>query len=240
MATRTTRTTRELTDDELATYHEQGFVIVEDVFPREELQAMNQELDRVVAERHAQAAPDARNRGWLFKLGLATERTREFSEDPRILDLIDRIVRPGIAIFSAKLVTKEPNDDEICHWHQDDAFYRDDSESATRMSVWIPLQDTSVDQGCLEVIPGSHKRGLQPWSKRDWGTCVRGIDSDIDLDDRVYCPLKAGSMLLFSALLYHGSAGNRTDALRRAFIISYQEATARGGNADQWKVLRAA
>lgn len=231
---------RTLSDDELATYHEQGFVVVDDVFPRDELMEMNRELDRVVEERRAKAGTQDGNRGWLFKLGLATDKTKAFCEDPRILDLVEPIVQPGVAIFSAKLVSKEPKDDGICHWHQDDAFYQDDSESRTRMSVWIPLQNTSVEQGCLEVIPGSHKRGLQPWSKREWGTCVRGIDSEIDLDERVYCPLNAGSMLLFSALLYHGSAGNRTDSLRRAFIISYQEATAQGGNADQWKVLRAA
>lgn len=231
--------TARLNAEQIAEYDRNGYVIVEDVFPREELQAMNDELDRVLAENE-RGTRSSTKRGWLFRLGLATQRTRAFCEDPRILDLVGSVVHPGVAIYSAKLVTKEPSDPEICHWHQDDAFYRDNSESETRMSVWIPLQDVTVEQGCLEVVPGSHRRGLQPWSMRASGTCRRSIDSQIDPGEKVFCPMKAGSMLLFSALLYHGSAGNTTNERRRAFIISYQEATASAGNADQWKVLRPA
>ena len=228
-----------LTSEQLSHYRDDGYVIVEDVFPRSELEEMNAELDRVVAERNANAVPDSK-KGWLFRLGIATERTREFCEDPRLIDLVQSVVQPGVAIYSAKLVTKEPMDPEVCHWHQDDAFYRDQSQAETRMSVWIPLQDVTVEQGCLQVVPGSHRRGLQPWSKRSSGTCLRAIDTEIDPAEKVFCPMKAGSVLLFSALLYHGSAGNTTSDRRRAFIISYQEATASGGNADQWKVLRPA
>ena len=74
----------------------------------------------------------------------------------------------------------------------------------------------------------------------DGGTCNLGIDREIDLDNRIYLPTRAGTMVLFSALLWHASDGNQTDERRRAFIVSYQEATVQGGNADQWQVLRAA
>jgi ectoine hydroxylase-related dioxygenase (phytanoyl-CoA dioxygenase family) len=56
----------------------------------------------------------------------------------------------------------------------------------------------------------------------------------------VSVPARAGDVLLFSALLWHSSQGNRSDRLRRAFIVSYQEATVPLGNKDQWKVLRPA
>jgi ectoine hydroxylase-related dioxygenase (phytanoyl-CoA dioxygenase family) len=52
--------------------------------------------------------------------------------------------------------------------------------------------------------------------------------------------VKAGSAVLFSALLWHGSKGNRTEQVRRAFITSYQEATVPRGNGEQWKIVRAA
>jgi ectoine hydroxylase-related dioxygenase (phytanoyl-CoA dioxygenase family) len=224
-----------LTQDQILDYHEQGYTLVEDMFPQSELDAMNEELDRLMDEG---AGKDAHGKGWIMQLGLVSKTTEAFCADDRILDLIAPLVYPGIAIFSSKLVSKEPNDDAICHWHQDDAYYTKHSQSEHRMSIWTALQDTIIEHGCLEVIPGSHKRSLQPTSTRKEGLCTLAMDIDIDMNERVFCPVKAGTMILFSSLLWHGSAGNRTNQRRRAFIVSFQEATVPGGNGRQWKILR--
>jgi phytanoyl-CoA hydroxylase len=228
---------KELTTDQIDAYHEQGYTIVENMFPLSELDDLNDELDRLMEEG---AGEDAHGKGWIMQLGLVSNVTEAFCADARILDLIKPLVYPGIAIYSAKLVSKEPHDDSICHWHQDDAYYTKFSQSERRMSIWISLQDTIIEHGCLEVIPGSHKRGLQPTQIRKEGTCTLAMDVDINLNERVLCPVKAGTMILFSSLLWHGSAGNQTNQRRRAFIVSYQEATVQGGNGRQWKVLRSA
>ncbi len=228
---------RSLSDDQINEYHEQGYVVVDGVFSRDELAAMDKELDRLVDEG---ASDGAHGKGWIMSLGLVSKATEVFCADDSILDLVASVVHPGIAIYSAKLVTKESQEEAVCHWHQDDAYYTRHSQSATRMSVWIPLQDTELEHGCLELIPGSHKRGLQPTSLRKTGTCTLAMDVDVNLDERIYCPVKAGSMILFSAMLWHASAGNQTDQRRRAFIVSYQEATVSGGNGKQWKILRPA
>ena len=233
---------RTLTASELEHYHREGYVTVEDLFPLEDLRAVDEDLDRFMAQDQYQdfRSGSEDTQGWIMKLGLSTPRAAKFCADARILDLIAPIVHPGIAIYSAKLVVKEPHDGVVCHWHQDDAYYAQQSQSQTRMSVWIPLQDSTKKNGCLQVIPGSHQRGLQPYSQKDSGTCNLGIDSDIDLENRIYLPAPAGSITLFSALLWHASDGNKTDMRRRAFIVSYQEAIVQGGNAEQWQILRAA
>ena len=230
-----------LTDEQLTEYHANGFVVIPDVFPVNELDEMNVELDLVVSENLEKGNPvNAPSSGWLLQLGLLSEKTASFCEDSRVLDLVEDIVKPGIAIYSAKLVSKEPFESSICHWHQDNAYYDKTCPSDTRMSVWIPLEESTQEQGCLQVIPGSHKGGLQPFSYKEGGTCNLGIDTEILLEERVYLPAKAGDMVLFSALLQHASDGNRTDKRRRAFIISYQEATVGQGNGEQYKVLRPA
>ncbi len=233
---------RTLTDDELIHYQREGYVVINDLFPREELRALDEDLDEFMRRsEYAHFKSGSENtQGWIMKLGLSTQKAAAFCADERILDLIAPIVHPGIAIYSAKLVAKEPHDGTICHWHQDDAYYAQMSESNTRMSVWIPLQNTTREHGCLQVIARSHQRGLQPYSKKEGGTCNLGIDTPIDLDNRIYLPAPAGSIVLFSALLWHASDGNATDERRRAFIVSYQEATAQGGNGAQWHILRAA
>lgn len=60
----------------------------------------------------------------------------------------------------------------------------------------------------------------------------------LTVEGAIPCPVKAGDMLLFSAELWHHSKENFTDQIRRAFIVSYQEATVPRGNGNQWKILR--
>jgi ectoine hydroxylase-related dioxygenase (phytanoyl-CoA dioxygenase family) len=217
-------------------------VVIPDVFPQAELAALDAVLDRIIEERsYARASEKGAGNGWILQLGLASEHTRDFAQDERLLGLIEDLVKPGIAIYSAKLATKLPHSDEICHWHQDDAYYRANSESACRCSVWVPLQDADERNGCLWLVPGSHRRGLQSYHHEDHGMCRLAMDLDkVDLSGAVPCPAAAGSVVVFSALTWHASKGNRTDQIRRAFIVSYQEATATAGNGAQWKILRPA
>jgi len=228
-----------LTPAQVDAYERAGFVVTANVFSRAELAEMDVEFDRLLAE--AAANPDAPGQpgsGWLLRLGLLSPMTAAWCADERVLDLISPIVRPGIAIYSAKLVSKEPRAPEVCHWHQDDAYYVSQSQSACRMSIWAPLQDVEREHGCLRVIPGSHRCGLQPTERKPDGTCDLSIATEFDLSAAVDVPLAADSMVLFSALLYHASNGNATDTRRRAFIVSYQEGTVGKGNGDQYRVLR--
>ena len=230
-----------LTDAQVADYHEHGYVLVDDVFPQHELDTIHADLDAALAQRKQQdGGQKAPGSGWLMSLGRQTELTRQVCEDARLLDLISPLVYPGIAIYSAKLVTKEPFDDDVCHWHQDEAYYIKNSASDCRLSIYVALQDITEDMGCLRVIPGSHKDGLQDAETKEGGTCRLGMVNKPDTSKAIPVPMKAGSVLIFSALLQHGSPGNPTDKRRRAFIVSYQEATATGGNGQQWKILRAA
>lgn len=220
-------------------YDELGYTLVPGVFPADELAAIDDEIERLQAEVAAEKGYDD---GWILRLGLRSDLTRRFCADERLLSLVQEIVQPGIAIYSAKLVPKLPHNDAICHWHQDDAYYAETSQSQTRMSVWVPLQDSDEENGCLQVIPGSHAWGLQPYEQREGGYCNKALipPEDIDLSQAVPVPASAGDVLLFSALLWHSSGGNRSDRLRRAFIVSYQEATVERGNKDQWTILRPA
>lgn len=232
---------RKLTSDEQQLYDEQGFVLIPEVFSAEELEEIDQEIDRILPEADAKG-----NRsGWIYKVAGKSDLAGRFAEDERLLGLIETIVHPGIAIHSSKLVTKLPQSDDICHWHQDEAFYLDadnpDTVSKTRMSVWVPLQDATEQNGCLWIVPGSHRWGLESYTIANYGTCTKRIDREAYANEHaVAVPVKAGSAVLFSAWTWHHSKNNQTDTVRRAFIVSYQEATVPRGSGDQLKVLRPA
>jgi phytanoyl-CoA hydroxylase len=226
---------RKLTIEENKHYDEFGYVVVTDLFQKEELNGMNQELDGCEAPPQS----SGEHEGFTYQLAMLTDKTKHFAHDERILTLIEDIVKPGIAIFSSKLLTKLPHSPSVCHWHQDDAYYTEVVNSDTRMSIWVPLQDTDEKNGCLWIVPGSHKQGLQPYTIQNNGTCRKALDEEqVDLSKAEPVPMKAGSILLFNALTWHSSKGNETEQVRRAFIVSYQEATVPLGRGKQHIVLR--
>ncbi len=234
----TSRPLRQLTFDEKARYEQQGFVLIQDVFPKETLMALDAEISRLRAEKNPNGHM---SRNFILRLGLRSPLMERMVRDERILALVESVVQPGLAIYSAKLVEKLPFDDTVCHWHQDDAYYQRNSQSASRMSIWLPLQDTTEEMGSLWVVPGSHKAGLKENSHRIDGVCNLCFeDGKTLLEGAIPVPIKAGSVLLFHALTWHRSLGNRTARMRRSFIVSYQDALASRGNLDQHQILRPA
>ena len=218
---------RSLTPAEAAAYRADGYVVVPEVFDAEELAAVDREIDALLPEH---GKPTGARRGWMFDVAERSELTRRVAEDPRLTALAGSVVGPGVAIHSTKLVAKVPHSDEVCHWHQDEAFYLrpDDpaTHSTTRMSVWLPLRSSDERDGCLWVVPGSHRWGLEPYVTVDHGTCRRTLTrAEYAEEHAAPVPVEAGSVVLFSAWTWHHSKNNATDHVRRAFIVSYQEAT---------------
>lgn len=231
-----------LSEERLDRYHQDGYLIIPQLISPAECDDMNAEIDRLITEDARAAGVEPHPKMWLMQLGLRSEITRRLACDERLLAAIEDIVKPGIAIYSAKLVPKAPHSNEICHWHQDDSFYQDNSLSPVRMSTWLALQDSHPDNGAVHFIPGSHRWGQQPWHAVDDQHCRRTISKiDPDIIKQSVCPvISKGSVVLFSSFTWHYSGPNHSDELRRSFIVSYQDVLTPKGNGQQWKILRPA
>lgn len=237
------QTIHRLTPEELAAYHEQGFVIVPEVFPRDECAAIDAEVERLAADAQQCAGHKVGGtHGILLQLGLRSTLTRRICSDERLLALVEDLVHPGIAIYSAKMVPKVPGHSRICHWHQDDTYYHQKCPAQTRLSVWLALHDSDADNGGVHFLPGSHRWGQQPWSKQAEGWCNLAIrDITEEQKAQAVCPrVPAGAVVVFHSLTWHYSDVNHSDRIRRSFIVSYQEATAARGNGEQHVILRPA
>lgn len=229
-----------LTPEQRRFYQDHGFVVVPDVFPSEELEAIDRECDRLIVDGQGDTGHRV---GWIMHIAEKSDLAAKVAEDERLLSLVEEVVYPGVVIHSSKLVTKLPHNPEVCHWHQDEAFYfnpsNPDTASRRRMSVWVPLQEAHERNGCLLVVPGSHTWGIDDYTMVDYGTCRKKIDREAYANEHaIPVPVHAGSVVLFSAWTWHHSKGNETDRVRRAFIVSYQEATVPRGAGQQWKILR--
>lgn len=125
-----------------------------------------------------------------------------------------------------QLVAKPPaRPGAIFHWHQDLAYWPKTPEPET-VTVWLALDDTDVENGCLNFVPGSHTEPkLRPHlplhGDRDTShTIVAQIDES--KEPIVPAPIRRGDALCFRERLLHGSGGNTSDRWRRAYVIAFR------------------
>lgn len=238
---------KRLSGEQRAAFARDGYLVVPEALPRAESAALDAEFEQRYLERMAdpEIAADEQRRNQIHRLGTDSPRSLELASDARILSLIEELVYPGIALFSAKLISKGPHEPRnVCHWHQDEAYWQIYGACERRVSIWLPLQDTHRGNGCLRVVPGSHRRPViphQPRSARDHGACrLSFLPGERELRGTVYCEVAAGSAVLFSSTLFHSSLGNHTGHHRRAFILTYQEAGAASAKDSDYTILRPA
>jgi ectoine hydroxylase-related dioxygenase (phytanoyl-CoA dioxygenase family) len=238
----------------IAAYRRDGYLLVHDVVPRSEIEDFHRGVHALHLERRARrsrqradpndtSTPEERD-NHLHGLGNDYEPALRLAHDERILALVGSLVGPGIGLHSAKVISKGPRETRhVCHWHQDDAYWWAVSQSECRLSVWIPLLDCGAHNGALRVVPGDFRRELmphQPRASRERGSCrLSFAPGEERLEGERELTVPAGSVVLFSARTCHASSGNPSDAHRRAFIMTFQEASA-SDFSGRLRIIRAA
>lgn len=144
------------------------------------------------------------------------------SRKPELLDLLSRIVDGQPDLFQDMALIKPPGGREK-PWHQDKAYFTVDLDAPV-VGVWIALDEATEENGCMHIIPGSHREGpVVHFDRRDWQIC----DTDVQVDRDVMVPLDPGGALLFDGLIHHGTPPNESGRLRRALQFHYTAADAR-------------
>ena len=152
---------------------------------------------------------------------------------PRIVDVVESLVGPDIQLHHTKLNMKPPSKDARFEWHQDFPFFP--HTNFDLLAVMIMLDDSTEENGCLKIIPGSHK-----WGPRNHLFAKDGAFSS-QLEDRSVLedpsrwktvPVPAGGMELHHCNMLHSSGPNRGVHPRSAIVIQYRAAdnVALGGN----------
>lgn len=134
--------------------------------------------------------------------------------EPRILNLarerviVERVVplvgHDEVDVFGTKFFPKLAGGGTSTHWHQDNFYFGTDTNRV--LSCGIYLQDADVDNGCLRIVPGSHLEGTIVEHRHEPG--MHGSWTDVDESRAIDVEVPAGSVVLFSANLLHGTADN--------------------------------
>ena len=147
-------------------------------------------------------------------------------DDPRFVEpMKDALGVEAVGPFTCKLNLKRPREGSEFPWHQDYPYWyvRTPEHAHEVVTGMLFLDDATVDNGALRVLPGSHLRGPAPRDRHE----VTGFLADplrIDVDREVMIEAAAGSLLIFPALLLHHSTPNTSARQRRAMLLSFQPA----------------
>ena len=148
-----------------------------------------------------------------------------------ILDIVASLLGPEItANGDYWLRFKMPTgDDSVFPWHQDSIYYNGNanpdqsvvlSERSQILTVWIPMVDVDEKNGCLQIIPGSHKRGLRPAQRDENGRQVPIEDVETWADIK-NIKMKVGDVCVFGNLTFHRSLANISDEIRWSIDLRY-------------------
>lgn len=149
-------------------------------------------------------------------------RLHAIAHDPAILGLAADLLGAEPELFADQALLKPPGIGREKPWHQDIAYF-DVRPGAPVVGLWIALDRTDPDNGCMHVIPGSHRAGPVPhFNRRDFQLC----DTDVARDRVVAVPLDPGGCLIFDGLLHHGTPRNSSTRRRWALQFHYAPAEA--------------
>jgi len=142
---------------------------------------------------------------------------------PRVLDAVEHILGPNLIVWSSAWFPKMPEDRRYISWHQDATYWGLHPPSVT--TAWIALSESTPENGCLRVMPGSHQGPLLPQIEtyaRD-NVLSRGQEIAVEVDESkaVDLVLQPGEMSLHHIGIVHGSKANYSKKPRIGIAVRY-------------------
>lgn len=156
----------------------------------------------------------------------------DIATNPKVLDLVEEIIGPDIALTNVRFLCKDgkSTDDAYFAWHQDVAYYGIDPPIAT--VGWLALDASTIETGCLEVIPGSHTGGVVRHELiTDAGNVLRANQAIpvALIDETATVPVEqpAGTISFHDARLFHASHPNRSGRRRCGLQLGFMSPSVR-------------
>jgi hypothetical protein len=145
-----------------------------------------------------------------------------------LLDIAEQFVGPNIALFASAYISKPPRDGQPVLWHQDGSYWPLDPMKV--VTLWLAIDDSTRENGCMRVIPGSHHTDLAPILPRtDVANALSsGMDESLVGESKaVDVVLRAGDVSVHHPNIVHGSRANYSDRRRCGLTIRYIPTTTR-------------
>ena len=227
-----------LTEDKIKLFQENGFVVQENFLDDEELKEWREAVAEAVSERNGLKMPgrmvkaeddDGNNEDpeyfsnvfdQLLNLWQTNDRMRKLMLDERLGKMAATLAGAnGIRIWHDQALIKRPWANPTA-WHLDTPFWSFSDRNA--LSIWVALDDATVENGCLYFIPGSHKKTSfqNPGITKNMNA-VFEFYPEFAKTNPFCATMKAGTASFHNGLCIHGAGANMTPGFRRAMTCAY-------------------
>ncbi len=217
-----------LAKSDVETYHRDGILIPRWRLPPQRLAELRDAVDAMLA-----ANPGVRPEKLVSAhVAEGTEGVKghkaflSLAQEPAILDMVEQLIGPDIILWGGHLFCKPAGDGLEVPWHQDGHYWP--IRPLATVTVWVALDDSTVENGCLRVIPGSHADRRHYEHEKMAGDLAldRGLaPGSYDPDSARDVVLKAGQMSMHDVYLLHGSNANNSPHRRAGIALRYMPAT---------------
>ena len=152
--------------------------------------------------------------------------------NPQLLDVVEQIVGPEIysnpvqhvRVKVPESIAPRDADGNVIYgatpWHQDSGVVNAEADDTDMLTVWFPLMDTDAENGCLQVLPGSHRGEVLTHCSGVQGLAIPGAMLAEEQSRAV--PLPAGGVLFLHRKTVHAALPNVSDRIRWSFDLRYQ------------------
>lgn len=203
-----------LTEKQLADYEELGFVHSIPILSEDEVRSYAAEVERTCRALGSRVSRlDAAH--FFFRWAW------DLSAHPRLLNCMEQLLGPNILLKSTRLFYKHGRSASFVGWHQDGITEK--LKDAHVPAVWLGLTAATVENGCLRVVPRSHRLGLVPHADRpdSHNLTAQGMTAQAQIDSPQDVLMRPGEMVLLHPLILHASNPNRSAAPRVGFSATY-------------------
>jgi phytanoyl-CoA hydroxylase len=212
-----------LIESQVQSFRDEGFLVIDAVFPEGDINLLREACESREVTRELKSR-DFGNRGvHLLEITIRHPLFMELAKSSRLVECLVPLIGPDIQLQHSKLATKPPAKGKgAFNWHQDLAYFP--HTNCDLVAVMVMLDDATRENGCMQVVRGSHKMGV--FNHDDPDGIFRGQcqDSSLWADPAAIEHLtpKAGGISIHHCLALHGSPANRSGRPRRGVVFQYR------------------
>jgi hypothetical protein len=230
--------TATLSDADVADFRSNGYLLPHrQLFSPERLDALEAIFDEHLGDKGDKLSDE------LDTPHFRDPRLLDYLLSDEVLDLVQPLVGPDIALWTSHFISKEPFTGRATPWHEDSAFWNGRLSAYDRIvTVWLALGPSNRTNGCMRVVPGSHLEGgfHDNYVPTDMSTqTFHAQIPDVDESLAVDFELERGEFSMHDGRIVHGAKPNTSPVRRTGYTMRYFPASVRVMPVEQnagWKI----
>jgi non-heme Fe2+,alpha-ketoglutarate-dependent halogenase len=204
-------------------YERDGFLSPVTALTPEQARSCREKLEAFERTLGGPLTSDAADARYRSRTHVLLRWVHGLAAHPTILDAVEDLIGPDILVYTSTWFIKEPGSAAIAAWHQDATYFG--LRPYVHVTAWLALTHATAENGCMEFIPGSHRRGQLPHRAGVVAASVnragQAVAGEVDDAPAVHGPLRAGEFSLHHTLCLHRSQPNRSRDRRIGLAVSY-------------------